>query len=212
MGNAVQPAAPVLPCKVGVPVLLELLPQPSYRDQYIPSGSQSPPGEQAMTDQSNSATLAASHQHPQGVAECRVIPLSSGQMLNLTDPEREPGRGKGKRRPGRAPPPDRIHPRPGDGQIRDSTLSLRRPNPGRDQGHVRDNPRASLPACPGGTDEGDAPSLRRTRPTPTSTNTRLWKYWPARWIPRSAGTPRYVPAEPSGSWTRRGNPTASGTR
>ena len=26
VGNAVQPAAPVLPCKVGVPVLLELLP------------------------------------------------------------------------------------------------------------------------------------------------------------------------------------------
>ncbi len=40
---------------------------------------------------------------------------------------------------------DLHHPRPGDGQIRDSTLSLRRPNPGRDQGHRRDNPLASQP-------------------------------------------------------------------
>ena len=35
---------------------------------------------------------------------------------------------------------DLHHPRPGDGQIRDSTLSLRRPNPGRSQGHRRDTP------------------------------------------------------------------------
>ena len=41
---------------------------------------------------------------------------------------------------------DLHHPRPGDGQIRDSTLSLRRPNPGRDQDHRRATPRPpSLP-------------------------------------------------------------------
>ena len=104
-------------------------------------------------------------------------------------------------------PPTVISPRPGDGQIRDSTLSLRRPNPGRSQATS-----AILPGPPspgfarGSTDEEDAPSLRRTRPTPTPTNTHLRKYRPARWIPRSAGTLRYAPAEPSGSWTRRGNP------
>ena len=52
-------------------------------------------------------------------------------------------------------PPTVISPRPGDGQIRDSTLSLRRPNPGRSQGHRRDNPRASQLA-PGSTAEGGA--------------------------------------------------------
>ena len=106
---------------------------------------------------------------------------------------------------------DLHHPRPGDGQIRDSTLPLRRPNPGRDQGHRRDTPRASLPPLgPGNTDEGGAPSLRITTPTPTPTNTQLRKCWSARGIPRSAGTPGSAPAEPSGSWTWRGNPPASG--
>ena len=52
-------------------------------------------------------------------------------------------------------------------------------------------PRASQPRLgPGSTDEEDAPSLRRTPPTPTPTNTHLRKYRPARWIPRSAGTRR----------------------
>ena len=35
---------------------------------------------------------------------------------------------------------DRHHPRPGDGRIRDFTLPLRQPNPGRDQGHRRGTP------------------------------------------------------------------------
>ena len=34
----------------------------------------------------------------------------------------------------------RHHPHPGDGQIRDFTLPLRQPNPGRDQGHRRELP------------------------------------------------------------------------
>ena len=104
-------------------------------------------------------------------------------------------------------------PRPGDGQIRDSTLSLRRSNPGRAHGHSRELPGPPSPGfARGSTDKGDAPSLRRTPPTPTPTNTRLWKYWPARGISRPAGTRRHAPAEPSGSWTRRGNPPASGPR
>ena len=37
------------------------------------------------------------------------------------------------------------HPRPGDDRIRNSTLSLRRPNPGRSHGHRRDNPQTSQP-------------------------------------------------------------------
>ena len=70
--------------------------------------------------------------------------------------------------------------------------------PGTGPGHRRDNPRASQPRLgPGKYCEGDAPSLRRTTSTPT--NTQMWKYWPARWIPRSAGTRRYAPTEPSGS-------------
>ena len=68
-------------------------------------------------------------------------------------------------------------------------------------------PRASQPRLgPGSTAEGIVPSLRRTQPTPTPMNTQLRKYRSARWVPRSAGTRRYAPAEPSGSWTRRGNP------
>ena len=77
--------------------------------------------------------------------------------------------------------------------------------PGTVPGHRRDTPRASQLA-PGEYCEGGTPSLRRTPPTPTPTNTQLRKYRSARWVPRSAGTRRYAPAEPSGSWTRRGNP------
>ena len=44
----------------------------------------------------------------------------------------------------------------------------------------------------------------------TPTTTRLWKYWYDREIPRSKGTPRSVTAGPSGSWTKKGNPPASG--
>ncbi len=52
---------------------------------------------------------------------------------------------------------------------------------------------------------------RRTITQENTANTnahehKVVEYWPARWIPRSAGTRRYAPAEPSGSWTRRGNP------
>ena len=103
-------------------------------------------------------------------------------------------------------PPTVISPRPGDGQIRGSTLSLRRPNPGRSQATAAILPGLPPQLAPGEYCEGGAPSLRRTRPTPTPTNTQLRKYWAARWIPRSAWTRRYAPAEPSGSWTRRGNP------
>ena len=60
-------------------------------------------------------------------------------------------------------PPTVISPRPGDGQIRDSTLSLRRPNPGRSQGRRRDNPRAfSLPRGSRPHHSGDRPQRPRS--------------------------------------------------
>ena len=104
---------------------------------------------------------------------------------------------------------DRHLPRPGDGQIRDSTLSLRGPNPGRSHGHSRDTPRPpSLPR--GNTAEENAPSLRRTRPTPTPRNTQLRKYRPARWVPRSAGATSAFLRSPAARGPGGETPPASG--
>ena len=101
-------------------------------------------------------------------------------------------------------PPTVISPVPGTARS-GTPLSPEEAQPGTVPRPPPRYPQASQLA-PGSTDEEDAPSLRRTPPTPTPTNTHLWKYRPARWVPRSAGTLRYAPAEPSGSWTRRGNP------
>ena len=78
---------------------------------------------------------------------------------------------------------------------------LRRPNPGRDQGHRRDNPLASQPRLgPGSTAEGITPSLRRTPPTPTPTNTRLW----------NTGLPGGFPAPQGRGGMRLRSPAARG--
>ena len=97
-------------------------------------------------------------------------------------------------------PPTPIAPVPGTARS-GTPLSPEEAQPGTVPGHLRDNPLASQPRLgPGSNAEGIAPSLRRTPPTPTPTNTRLW----------NTGLPGGFPAPQGRGGMRLRSPAARG--